>query len=585
MASFMSMWLSGCAAEDPEGAALIYEGEKITWKALNERVNKLAHGLLGLGVQKGDRVTFMFHNTPQFLEVNYAIQKIGAVPVPMNFRFSPKEVIHQASHSEAVLFLFDSFYGDVVLKARPAIPQIGTYIAHGGSLDDVLDYEGLLEGQPKAEPPGVELTLDDPAVICYTGGTTGMPKGVVLSYGNHIHLLAMLLGSAPGLMLEYGLSEKSLSGRLNPKLAPFVPMLVAEIKALLSEAVDFAKLRDRLVERLSPLITSGLLRGLLRNALPTGGVKLFLPSFPFFHDASYAGVFLHPVIGINTLVLHKNPSFDVAEVLSIVASERVQVFGNVPTAWKRIADFPDTSRFDLSSVKVIATGAGVCPAELKKRLLRLFQGAILVDGFGQTEMAPLTSVRIDTDPEKVKDRSVGRSIVDARVVDEQGKDVPRGEVGEIAYKSPTVMQGYFKDEEGTTRVIKDGWFYSGDLGYIDENGEIRVIERKNECISSGGEKIYPHELEEIIAAHPLVDDACAIGVPDPEWGQAIKAIVRLKDGARMAPEDIRSWLKGKLAGYKIPKSVVFVDELPRSPAGKLLRRIVREAYGAPSQHP
>jgi acyl-CoA synthetase (AMP-forming)/AMP-acid ligase II len=578
MVSFMGAWLSACATEDPKGAALTYDGENISWKALNERVNKLSHGLLEAGIKKGDRVTFMFHNTPQFLEVNYAIQKIGAIPVPMNFRFSPKEVVYQANHSESVLFLFDSLYGDVVLKARPSIHQLKAYVSYGGSFKGVLGYEELLKGQPETEPPGMELKLDDPAVICYTGGTTGMPKGVVLSYGNHIHLLSMLLGSAPALLLEYGLFEEILSGRFNPKISPFLPMLLPELKALLSEVLNFSKLRDRLAERLMPLIASGVLRGILRNALPTSGVKVFLPSFPFFHDASYVGVFLHPIIGINTLVLHKNPSFDVAEVLGIIERERVQVLGNVPTAWRRIVDFQDVERFDLTSVKVIATGAGVCPAELKRKILGLFKGAVLVDGFGQTEMTPLTSVRIDTDPEKVKERSVGRSIVDARVVDEQGKELPRGEVGEIAYKSPTIMQGYFKDEKGTTGVIKDGWFYSGDLGCIDENGEIRVIERKNECISSGGEKVYPHEVEEVITAHPFVGDVCVIGVPDPEWGQAIKAIVRLKEGTSMNIQELRDWLKGKLAGYKIPKSVVFVDELPRSPLGKLLRRLIREAH-------
>ncbi len=174
---------------------------------------------------------------------------------------------------------------------------------------------------------------------------------------------------------------------------------------------------------------------------------------------------------------------------------------------------------------------------------------------------------------------MGNSIVETKVIDENGNEVARGTVGEICYKSSTVMKGYYKDDEKTREVLADGWFKSGDLGYIDETGEIRVVDRKKECINTGGEKVFPLEVEEIISKHPAVDTVCIIGVPDEEWGSQVRAVVQLKNGAQAAPEDIISFCRGKLAGYKIPKTVVFTEDIPFSPAGKLLRQKVRDSYG------
>jgi acyl-CoA synthetase (AMP-forming)/AMP-acid ligase II len=185
------------------------------------------------------------------------------------------------------------------------------------------------------------------------------------------------------------------------------------------------------------------------------------------------------------------------------------------------------------------------------------------------------------DEERLQHRSVGRSIVDVRVVDESGRDLPPGEVGEILYRSSTVMKGYYKDDEKTREVMQDGWFRSGDLGFLDENGEIRVADRKKECINTGGEKVYPLEVEEVLIRHPKVDDVCVIGVPDEEWGTSVRAVIQLRKGELAEPKELLDFCRAELAGYKIPRSVRFVDELPRSPVGKMLREKVREAYGQP----
>ncbi|MDY6898357.1 MAG: AMP-binding protein, partial [Cyanobacteriota bacterium] len=228
-----------------------------------------------------------------------------------------------------------------------------------------------------------------------------------------------------------------------------------------------------------------------------------------------------------------------------------------------------------------ATGAGVNPGELKKKILKHFPGIFIVDVFGQTEMTPNTTIRIDTDSEKIKDRSVGKPIVQTRIIDEKGNDVKPGEIGEIIYNSPTIMKGYYKEPEKTAEVIKDGWFYSGDLGYFDEDGEIRVVERKKECISSGGEKIFPHEVEEILLTHPKVKEVCVIGVKDETWGSTVRAIIQLKEGEVTDEKEIIDWCRGNMAGYKKPKSVSFVDSFPVTPVGKIQRAKVKEIYGNP----
>jgi acyl-CoA synthetase (AMP-forming)/AMP-acid ligase II len=211
----------------------------------------------------------------------------------------------------------------------------------------------------------------------------------------------------------------------------------------------------------------------------------------------------------------------------------------------------------------------------------LFTKAIVLDAFGQTEMTPVTSFRIDAEPEKIVDRAVGKAIVDVRVVDESGKDVPQGQMGEILYRSSTMMKGYYKDEDKTREVVQAGWFRSGDLGYIDETGEIRTVDRKKECINTGGEKVFPLEIEEAILGHPKVEAVCVIGVPDEDWGHSVRAVIQLKEGEQLEGQEVIEFCRSEMAGYKIPRSVVFVDEIPYSPAGKLLRQQVRDRHGEP----
>ena len=209
---------------------------------------------------------------------------------------------------------------------------------------------------------------------------------------------------------------------------------------------------------------------------------------------------------------------------------------------------------------------------------------MVADVFGQTEMTPDTSIRLDASEESVKDRCVGKPLsgVEIRIVDEKGRDTTPGEAGEILYRSGTIMKEYYGDLEKTAEVIKDGWFHSGDLGYIDEDGEIIVIDRKNETISTGGEKVYPREVEEILESHPRIEHACVIGVPDETWGRIVRAILVLHEGFTTTQEEIIDWCRDKMTGFKRPKSVIIVDSLPLSPVGKVMRAQVKGKYGFPS---
>ena len=578
MSNFIGKYLSNCAKYNGEGVFLVYGDRRISWSELNDRVNRLANALIDLGVKKGDKVTIMFHNCPEFFESNYAIQKIGGIPVPMNYRFSEREIEYQTNHSDSTVIIFEDLWFDSVNAARPNFEKVKHLIYAGKNCpEDMLDYGDLINKSSPKEPD-IEVKEDDICVICYTGGTTGMPKGVMLTYKNHVKLLETMLTSLIPRLPEIGISKEARSkiGSLLP-----IPGIARLIGLIETRPVSFLLNRP---------ITQKLVGGLTKRMLGSPilirlgkrfDAKVMMPSFPLFHDAAYQLVILTPIAGILTFVSPVNPSFDPEEVLKLIEEERPIMLGNVPTGWKKLLDFSKIDKYYKGSVLIAATGAGVNPGELKKKILKHFPGIFIVDVFGQTEMTPNTTIRIDTDSEKIKDRSVGKPIVQTRIIDEKGNDVKPGEIGEIIYNSPTIMKGYYKEPEKTAEVIKDGWFYSGDLGYFDEDGEIRVVERKKECISSGGEKIFPHEVEEILLTHPKVKAVCVIGVKDETWGSTVRAIIQLKEGEVTDEKEIIDWCRGNMAGYKKPKSVSFVDSFPVTPVGKIQRAKVKEMYGNP----
>lgn len=598
MESFLATWLNNCASYAGSTAAFKYGERAITWEELNARVNRLANGLRGLGIGKGDHVTLMFHNCIEFVETAYAIMKIGAVPVPINYRFVPREIIYQTENSDSVAYLFEDLWLDSVDGARKELDQVRQYICfrrEGGALPGwALDYEELISGSSPAEPPWVEMDWDDPAVIIYTGGTTGFPKGVLLSYANHKVSVETQFGSIAtflaDLRLPLDLVEKAGRASRIPKmdvvLRGLVKLMESKQAIRLFRSKRFQETTNRAMRKLlSKLLGSRAMARFGGYITRRHHMAVLWTSFQLFHDAFFP-LLLHAVLTVfmGNILFPETVSFDPVKVMEMLDRERPWLFANTPTGWRLILDHLESvepDRYDKGSVVVLVTGGGLNPADLKERMLKHFPQAIIWDIFGQTEMSPATTFRFDTARMERKDRAVGKPIVGVRIVDEWGKDVEPGEMGEIIYKSQTVMLGYYKDGEKTAAAIRDGWFHSGDLGCFDRDGEIRVVERKSECINTGAEKVFPSEVEEILEKHPAVYKACVIGVPDPKWGHAVRAVVQLREGMAATSQEILDWSKDQMVHFKRPKSIVFVDNLPTNPVGKILRKTVIEAHGRP----
>jgi acyl-CoA synthetase (AMP-forming)/AMP-acid ligase II len=571
--------LADMARYNPKGIAITCGPRKISWKNLNTRVNRLANGLRSLGVGKDDHVSILLHDCPEFIESNYALQKLGAVPIPINFRFVSKEIEFQLVHSDSTILILEDLFLDEAQKAlqkTPGIRQAVCITRDGSPLSqDMLDYEGLIASHQDWEPPCC-TTEDDVCTICYTGGTTGLPKGVVLTYANFWNLAASLFGDLLGRLAS---DEKVNFGRIIARL-----IQVPGIEKGLNTLMGIQRIRSFISRSIPGLIsgTAGKPIGPILDRI-TGGIPLFM-NMPLFHMANYQLLIIGPMSGLLSFILREGIHFDPEEVLRTIERERPMAVLLVPTQWKMVLDYPEIKNFNLSSVLVAMTGAGINPAERKQQILEKFPNSLVVDVFGQTEMTPDTTIRIDASADTIKHKSVGRPLtgIEMRIVNELGEDVPRGDIGEILYRSGTVMKGYYGDMEKTAEVIRDGWFHSGDLGYIDEEGELTIVDRKTECISTGAEKVFPHEVEELLSGHEKIDSVCVIGVPDETWGNIVRAVIVLKPDNSATEDEIFAWCKGRMTGFKRPKSVVFADSLPLSPVGKVLRSKVREIYGRPS---
>jgi len=571
----------GChALHNADGEAIVYGERRITWKELAGRAFQLAHALVKAGIKKDDKLAFMFYNSPEFIEINLAIQVAGAIPVPMNYRFVASEIDYQINHSDACLFIYDSHFKDTVAEAAPSLSKVTLFVCRGtAGANNGPEYEAFLSSG-NTDDPEVPTSWEDVAVMIYTGGTTGFPKGVMLTYGGHLDMFCHLFASIVTRAATVDLSAEQFKGLTSIISLPGINLFSGLARTKLAKKILGSKTTYKSVEKAIRLL---LTHPKAARIGYKNTIRLMTPSMPYFHDASYQTLILGALTGNACAIIVPETKFDPEKILQTVAREKPLFMANVPTGWKKIVSFEGFDKYDTSSLLAAASGAGACSADLKRKMFEKFPGILILDMFGQTEMTPITSFRIDTGPETVKDRSIGQTILDVRIVDEAGRDVPQGEIGEIMYRSNWIMKGYYKDSEKTAEAMKDGWFKGGDLGYIDADGEVRIIDRKKECINTGGEKVFPLEVEEVLHNHPDIQDVCVIGVPDEEWGSTVRAVVQPVPGTSPDPAAIMEFCRGKLAGYKIPRSVVFVDELPLSPVGKVLRAKIRENYGRPEQ--
>jgi acyl-CoA synthetase (AMP-forming)/AMP-acid ligase II len=645
--------------------AIIYGDEKISWKELNSRVNKMANALKNLGIKQGDKVAFLFYNSPQFIVTNIGIQELGAIPVPMNYRYVASEMEFLLNNSDSVAFIFDDDALPELQKIRDQIPNVKVLIHDGPNTpSDMLNYDQLLQ-DAKDKEIKVDVDENDVAVIIYTGGTTGRPKGVMLTYDNILSNEEMALSFLSGLLPpiaeldepEFAMNEtqrrlleysESLTGipevffedpamqekvivvetpsETGPSLAAmsyairegkvktfvgkppegkYDGLVHMELAKRLREYANVTTLaysrwgKIKLIFKMLKLLmqkkirvesddkaVEKALKHALRNRPEREDIETSAMVPPLFHLASYAVFLISWMFRGSTVVFLTSRGFNATELLEVIEREKLKTLFLVPTMWKRVLDELEKSerKYDLSSLSVCLTGAAVLRGKYKREMLDYFPNAVVVDAFGQSETAPVTTMRVDGDIEAVQDRCVGTILdgLEMKVVDESNNLVPDGEIGEICYRGATVMKGYYKDPEKTAQAIDaDGFLHSGDLGYI-RDGQFFIVERKKECINTGGEKVYPLEVEEILIEHPKIEQVVVIGVPDEEWGETVRAVVILKKGETMTEQEVMQLVEGKIASYKKPRSVVFAKQFPISPVGKVLRAKIREEYGQPT---
>ena len=499
--------LSRSAAARPGGLALVFGEEERTYAELEERGNRLAAALAERGVAPGDRVALLMHNSIELVEAFFGCQMAGACPVPVNFRLVAEEIAFILEDSGAAALIADEGLLDLAAAAATAAGAPRLRLAVGGPPPGFEAYEGAMAGAAPAPRP--TLAGDDLAFLMYTSGTTGRPKGAMLTHSN-------LVASTLAWIEEVGAGPEDvwLSGQ--------------------------------------PLFHIGGLNGLL----------------PFVHLGA-------------TSVLAPTTGFDPERAIELLLRHRVSRCVFVPTQWQEICSLPAASRLAAGPLRTAIWGASAAPRQTLELIERTLPAAAIVSAYGQTEMAGTTTMLKGGDSLR-KLGSVGKPIagVVARIVDEGGDDVASGEVGELVYRGLQVMRGYWQRPEADAEAFAGGWFHSGDLLRADEEGFLYVVDCKKDMIVSGGENVYPAEVERVLAAHPAVADVAVVGVPHRRWVETPFAVVVPAAGAEPDPDELLAHCRQHLAGYKKPSAIVFVSELPRNAAGKVLKRQLRELHEA-----
>jgi fatty-acyl-CoA synthase len=488
----------------PKKRALYFEDQPFTYEEVNQRTNQLCHLLIERGLKKGDRVAVLLYNCHQYLEIFLGLSKIGAILVPLNWRLAEPELEFILQDSGSQTLIFEPEFEEVVSSIRSRLNLIhGNFFALGNPCPDwAVEYETTIKKKPTDEPSGNGSSGDeDPHIFMYTSGTTGVPKGAVLS---HRKTFFNVLNAD----IVYDLSSKDIV----------------------------------IVTR--PMFHSG---GLLVEAAPV----------------LYKG---------GTLIISRR--FRPNEIVETVQKYKVTLLELAATVYQFILQDCDLNRYDLSSVRCFYTGGERIPVSMLKDYQE--RGIIISQIFGQTEASTIAFLGPDQAVKKVG--SVGLPVFhgEVRIVDKLGKDVAPGEVGEIIVKGPTLMSGYWNRPDLTAETIRDGWLYTGDLATKDDEGYIFIVGRERDMYLSGGENVYPAEIEKVLFTHPKILDTGVVGVPDEKWGEVGKAYIVLKPGETMNEEEALKFVRGRVGKYKIPKYVEFVEELPKTGSGKIQKFLLKE---------
>ncbi|HVR54108.1 MAG TPA: long-chain-fatty-acid--CoA ligase [Pseudorhodoferax sp.] len=509
---YLTQPLHKALQERPQATVLVCGQRRSDFATFVDRVARLAGVLRTLGLASGDRVGMLGLNSDRYVEYLYAVWWAGGVINPVNVRWSPREVAYSLDDCDTRMLLADAHFSDTARAQRGLSRSLQTllHFGDGPAPEGMLDAEALMaQTAPVAD---ARRGGDALAAVMYTGGTTGLPKGVMLSHGN------------------------LYASQLSTNMAA---------------------------------------------ARPDESVGLNMA--PMFHVGG-AGLTLQLMMRLCKQVII--PAFDELAVLQALAQERCTETFMVPTMLKRLIEHPRFAEFDSSSLQLVLYGAASIDDALLLQALDRLPRAQFCQLYGMTELSPVITALPAWchAPEQpaARRRSAGRPvpIAEVRIVDRAGRPVPNGTVGEIAARGPMVMQGYWNKPEQTAEVLRDGWMHTGDGGVMDEDGFVYVVDRLKDMVVTGGENVYSAEVENAITQLPQVSLCAVIGVPDEKWGERVHAVVVLRPGQALAAEQLIAHCKGLIAGYKCPRSVEFVDAIPLSPAGKLLKYKLREQHWA-----
>ncbi|MDD5311994.1 MAG: AMP-binding protein [Dehalococcoidia bacterium] len=503
-----------------------YDEERFTWKQLNDRINRLANALLKLGFKRGEHLAILMENCHRYVELYYATYKTGIIPVPLNFRLHRNEIRHIIEHSDARGLVVgpEKELHEILAAIKPQLKKVRTFISAIERVPGMEYYEKMLEQSTSNEPP-VEIKEDDDALLMYTGGTTGLPKGAVLTHRNQVNW-----------------------------------------------------------------IIDGLITSVVFNSTSFNKDDSTLFILPAFH-ISYWPIILYHFLGLKVVMVRRP---DLIQIMQLIEKEKITHMNAVPTVYFWLVNHPDLRKYDLSSIVSFGWAGAQFPHEVLKQCIEVF-GPVFTSGCGATEGGPWAQLGFSdhviegSELEKDRIKSIGKPtlLCDVKIVDDNGREVKQGEVGEMVVKTKSTMKEYWKDPEKTKKVMKGDWYYTGDLGYVSEDGYIYLKERTADMIKSGGERVYPSEVENVIYKHPSVSEVTVIGAPDLEWGEKVVAVVYLKrefhEKYKENEDSLRNELKElcrkELSGYKCPKVIDFSDQpLPKTVVGKLTRKELKDKY-------
>ncbi len=490
----------------PDRVAIVYEDHTLNYGELYQRVLRLAQALRSRGVRRGDRVAYLGNNHPSLLETLFATAILGAVFVPLNTRLAVPELTYIVNDSASIVLVYGPEHAEMADELRPRT-TVNEYVAVSGETDSVATcgYADLI-ANASAEPIDEPVDLDDMCMIMYTSGTTGHPKGAVLTHGN-------ITWNCVNVLIEVDLTADEVT----------------------------------------------------------------LLSAPLFHTAALNMTCMPTLMKGGRVVITNG--FDPDTTFDLFASQRITWMFGVPAMFNALAASPRWENADLSSLRVVEAGGAPVP----EATIATYQqrGLTFLQGYGMTETAP-GALFLGAADSSHKVGSAGKSsfFTNVRVIDEQNHDTEPGQAGEIVVAGPNVMKGYWcRPDDTAASFTSGGWFRTGDVATVDDEGYVYVVDRIKDVIISGGENVYPAEVENVLYDHPGVADVAVIGVVDDTWGEAGQAIVVAREGTEVSTQELLDHCSGRLARYKIPKSVRFTDALPRNASGKLLKTRLRQSHG------